>query len=140
MEFKTAESTGEFTSHLLSSLIDQIELILTSPADFTSSTPQTVLSPLLSQINTYDSVDDETQERIARVEKWCNQLSDATRAAHARETITKFSGELESWNEWQWNCAVGEVEEKKGRVEEIKRTLSNLPIEWLKTRVTGFSP
>lgn len=137
MEVDTFEST-DATSHLLSSLIDQIELILTSPADFTSSIPQTLLAPLLSEINTYDY--DVEQDRINRVEKWCNQLSDATRAAFARETITEFLNEIESWEEWQWNSTITEVSEKKSRVEEIKRTLSDLPIEWLKTRVIGSIP
>ena len=122
----------------LSTLIDQIELILTSPADFTSSTPNTQLAPLLAEINAYEEVG-ELHDRMVMVERWCNQLGDATRAADAREIIVQFLDEVESWDEWQWKANLEEVQEKKGRVEEIKRGLSGLPVEWLKTRVTGIS-
>ena len=125
------------TSHL-STLIDRIELILTSPADFTSSTSKTVLAPLLAEINTCTEVD-ELHDRVVRVERWCNQLGDATRAANAREIITQFLDEIESWQEWQWQANLEEVQEKKRRVEQIKKRLSDLPVEWLKTRVTGIS-
>lgn len=118
---------------LLTSWIDEIEVILTSPGSFTSSTPELLLSPLLSKINTYENYD----ERIIRVEKWCNQLVDATRAAHARETILEILSEVESWGDWDWEETIEDVGEKKERIEEIKRTLNDLPIEWLKTRVTG---
>ena len=50
------------TSHL-ETLIDQIELILTSPADFTSSTAKTLLAPLLAEINTCEEVD-ELHDRV----------------------------------------------------------------------------
>ena len=133
MDDDSSEPTAS-ASHL-ATLIDQIELILTSPAEFTSSTPQNLLVPLLSKINSYNEVD----HRIHRVEKWCNQLYDATRAAHARETIIEFLAEVEDWEDWDWGCPASEVAEKKSRVEEIKRILSNLPIEWLKTRVTGIA-
>ena len=126
------------TSHL-SILIDQIELILTSPADFTSSTPKLLLAPLLAEINTCEEVD-ELHGRIVRVERWCNQLADATRAANAREIIIQFLDEVESWEEWQWDSGIVEVQEKKRRMEEIKKRLSELRIEWLKTRVTGNFP
>ena len=132
MEVDSFEQTAS-ASHL-STLIDQIELILTSPAEFTSSTPQNLLVPLLSKINSYNEAD----HRIIQVEKWCNQLYDATRAAHARETIIEFLAEVESWEDWNWECPTSEVTERKSRIEEIKRILSNLPIEWLKTRVTGI--
>ena len=126
------------TSHL-STLIDQIELILTSPADFTSSTAKTLLAPLLAEINTCEEVD-ELQDRVVRVEQWCNQLGDAIRAANARETIIQFLDEIESWDEWQWKADLEQVQEKRGRVEAIKKGLRELPVEWLKTRVTGISP
>lgn len=126
------------TSHL-STLIDQIELILTSPADFTSSTAKTRLAPLLAEINTCEEVD-ELHDRVVRVEQWCNQLGDATRAASARETIIQFLDEIESWEEWQWTASLEQVQEKRERVEAIKKGLSKLPVEWLKTRVTGIPP
>jgi len=126
------------TSPLLS-LIDQIEGILNSPAEFTSSTSQSVLPPLLSQINLEDA-SEELEERVIRLEKWCGQLSDATRAAETREIITRFLNEVEGWDEWQWSINIEDVQEQKGRVNEIKKVLSELPIEWLKSRITGFPP
>ena len=125
------------TSHL-SALIDRIEIILTSPADFTSSTYKTLLAPLLAEINTCADVD-ELHDRVARVERWCNQLGDATRAADAREIIIQSLDEIESWEEWQWGHNSEEVQEKRRKVEEVKRGLNELPIEWLKTRITGIS-
>src|SRR5271170_8059923 len=128
----------DHTSHLVS-LIDQIETVLNSPEDFTSSTAQSILPPLLSQINDYD-VSEQLEERVFTLEKWCRQLSDATRAAETRETIIGILNEVENWDEWTWNRNVIEVEEKKSRVTQIKRILAELPIEWLKSRITGLPP
>lgn len=118
----------------LNDLIDQIELILTSPAKFASSTPEDRLAPLLQKLRSFEDVDD----RVVRIERWYNQLGDACRAAFARETITRFLAEVESWPDWIWNSTAPEVEERKVRVEQIKNGLGELPIEWLKTRVTGI--
>jgi len=126
------------TSHL-ASLIDQIELILTSPADFSSTTSQLTLPPLLQRLYDVDYVSEEN-ERLTRVERWCGELGDATRAAYARETITLFLEEVEQWGEWEWSSPTEEVEVRKRRINDINRSLGELPIEWLKSRVQGLSP
>jgi hypothetical protein len=126
---------GGDASHL-APLIDEIEAILTSPAEFTSSTFEDHLAPLLDRIKWCD--DDELCERIEKVERWCSQLDDAGRAAYTRETIVTFLGEVEGWDEWSWECAAEVVDEKKVRIEEVTRGLGRLPIEWLKLRVTGI--
>lgn len=112
-------------------LIDQIEAILNSPVEFTSNTLESRLIPLLEQIRDVDDT------RITRLEKWCDELDDASRAAYVRETILKLLSEVEEWDNWKWNLEIQHVEEKKGRVEEIREILTELPIEWLKSRVTG---
>jgi len=120
----------------LASLIDQIELTLTSPADFTSTTSQLVLPRLLQRLFDCDDVDVESV-RVGRIETWCGELGDATRAAYAREVITQFLEEVEQWGDWEWESPTDDVAERKVRVEEIKRSLRDLPIEWLKSRVQG---
>jgi hypothetical protein len=133
-------NTFEFdveASHL-SALIDQIEVILASPAEFTSSTLETRLSPLLRAINECD-LDDDLYDRVIQLERWCNQLQDATRAAFTRETILKCLGEIESWEDWSWDTPVQEIDIKKSQIDGIKRILKELPIEWLKSRVTGIN-
>ena len=121
----------------LVSLIDQIELTLTSPADFTSTTSQLLLPQLLQRLFGCEDVDVESR-RIARIETWCGELGDATRAAFAREVITQFLEEVERWGEWDWEAPTEEVDQRKRRVEEIQRSLGELPIEWLKSRIQGF--
>lgn len=86
-------TSGGDASHL-ALMIDEIEAILTSPAEFTSSTSEHQLAPLLGQVKWCE--DDELCERIERVESWCSQLGDASRAAYTRETIIKFLGEVGS--------------------------------------------
>jgi hypothetical protein len=130
------ESSSAVETSPLDSLIDQIELILTSPANFASSTAQDRLSPLLQKIRSFENIDD----RVIRLERWYNQLGDASRAAFARETITKFLAEVESWPDWTWNSTASEISSRKVRVEQIRNGLGELPIEWLKTRVTGCYP
>ena len=76
--------------------------------------------------------------RVARIETWCGELGDATRAAYAREVIIQFLEEVERWGDWEWEAALDDVEEREIRVDEIKRSLRDLPIEWLKSRVQGF--
>ena len=125
------------TSHL-ASLIDQIELILTSPADFSSTTSQLTLPPLLRRLYDIDYVSEEN-ERLTRIERWCGELGDATRAAYARETITLFLEEVEQWGEWEWSSPTEQVEVRKRRINDINRSLGELPIEWLKSRVQGLS-
>jgi hypothetical protein len=120
----------------LVSLIDQIELTLTSPADFTSTTSQLLLPQLLQRSFGCEDVDVESR-RVARIETWCGELGDATRAAFAREVIIQFLEEVERWGDWEWEAALDDVEERKIRVDEIKRSLRDLPIEWLKSRVQG---
>ena len=83
---------------------------------------------------------DAENERVARIERWCGELGDATRAAYARETITLFLEEVEQWGEWEWDSLTEEVEERKRRVNDINRSLRDLPIEWLKSRVQGPLP
>jgi hypothetical protein len=129
------DSSSAAETSPLHSLIDQVELILTSPANFASSTPQDRLAPLVEKLRWFEDVDD----RVIRLERWCNQLGDACRAAYARETITKFLAEVESWGTWNWSSTAPEVQERKVRVEGIRNGLGELPIEWLKTRVTGIS-
>ena len=135
-----SESLGTATSPLstshVGSLIDQIELILTSPADFTSSTSQLTLPPLLQRLFDYDGSDVEVEKR-GRIERWCSELQDATRAAYARETIVEFLDEIETWGDWDWDSHSEEVELKRRRADEIKCSLGALPIEWLKSRVQG---
>lgn len=130
--------TLESVSSHSTTLIDQIESILTSPSAFTTSTP-TALFPFLEQLQ-YEDQDDEGQERIVRVVKWCEQLDDAVTAANARQVITMYLEEVRSWPEWTYSTTAEAVGKRKERVEEIKRGLAELPIEWLKSRVTGMSP
>ena len=126
------------SSHPIS-LIDQIESILTSPSSFTTHSA-TDLLPLLDQLQLSEEDDDEAQERIIKIVKWCEQLDDAVRAAHARETITTYLKQVTSWPEWTYSISTEAVEEMKGRIERIKKGLAELPIEWLKIRVTGIIP
>lgn len=119
----------------LSHLIDQIEAILISPAEFTSSTLQNRLVPLLEEAGRYE----EGFERVCRLEKWCSQLDDATQAAYARERILEFMNKVDGWGEWDWNSGEPVVEQKRAKAEEITRRLGELPIERLKTRVQGNS-
>ena len=119
----------------LSRLIDQIEAILISPAEFTSSTLQNHLVPLLERVNCYE----EEFERVCRLEKWCSQLDDATQAAYARERILEFLNEVDGWEEWDWNLGEPVVERTRVKAEEITRRLGELPVERLKTRVQGNS-
>ena len=73
-----------------------------------------------------------------QIVKWCEQLDDAVSAANAREVITAYLQEVTSWPEWTYSITAEVVELRKGRVTEIKKDLAELPIEWLKTRVTGL--
>lgn len=118
------------------SLIDQIESILNSPCTFTTSTPTTLL-PLLERLEHLET-DEEGQETIVRLVKWCEQLDDAVSAAHAREVIAAYLREVISWPEWTYSAQKEQVEIRKNRVDQIKGGLSELPIEWLKSRVTGI--
>jgi len=121
-------------------LIDEIESVLSSPAEFTSSTPSTTLLPLLDSLHSSShELEDDLQERLANVERWCGQLDDACRAAYAREIISTSLNKVESWPEWDWNTNGEEIERRRTRIEEIKLALAELPIEWLKKRVTGAS-
>src|SRR5579859_1797310 len=120
-----------------SSLIDQIESILNSPSTFTTSTPATLL-PLLERLEVLET-DEEGQDRIVRLVKWCEQLDDAVTAANAREVITAYLNEVTSWPEWTYSAQKEHVELRKNRVEQIKGGVAELPIEWLKNRVTGIS-
>jgi hypothetical protein len=132
-------SADEFDSTSLpDSLIDEIEAILTSPETFTSSTPDKDILPLLSRIRDCEKYNDDV--RVDRVQRWCGQLDDASRTAFARETITSFLEEVQSWPEWNWKANEEDVERIKIRVKQIKNTLNELPIEWLKRRVTGTNP
>src|SRR5271155_4034946 len=126
------------TSHLA----NQIEGILSSPADFTASTPQEILFPLLNRLRqrVHHLQDAATQGRVAQLEVWCKQLEDASRAAFARNKIVRHLTELETWEDWQWSFPVEEIQRRKVRVEEISLEIAELPIEWLKTRVTGKCP
>ena len=120
-----------------SSLIDQIESILNSPSTFTTSTPATLI-PLLEKLEILET-DEEGQDRIVRVVEWCEQLDDAVSAANAREVITAYLKEVTSWPEWIYSAQKEQVEIRKNRVDQIKAGLAELPIEWLKSRVTGIS-
>src|SRR5271156_3795686 len=114
-------------------LIDEIESILNCPAGFTSSTPSTTLLPLLDSLHSSShELPDDLQERVANIGRWCEQLDDACRAAYARETITAFLKDVESWPDWEWNTDREEIENRRTRIEEIKLVLAELPIEWLK--------
>lgn len=120
-----------------SSLIDQLELMLNSPGTFTPSTPTSLLS-LIDKLP-FREADEEVQARIARVVKWSQQLDDAVSAAHARQVITAYLKEVTSWPEWSYSVHKKQVQVVKNRVDEIKQDISELPIEWLKSRVTGNS-
>jgi hypothetical protein len=130
-DFDATTETSPLVSYL-----DQIELILTTPTEFRASTPQDRLSGLLERVRGCANVD-ELGERVDRVQRWCGQLADACRAAFARDTISEFVDEVEDWGEWTWDSTSMEVDGRRGRVREIKNVLGELPIEWLKTRVTG---
>jgi len=122
-------------------LIDEIESILNSPAEFTSSTPSTTLLPLLDSLHSSShEFEGDLQESVANIERWCEQLDDACRAAFARDTITTSLNKIESWPEWDWNTNGETIESRRTRIEEIKLALAELPIEWLKRRVTGTFP
>jgi hypothetical protein len=115
-------------------LIDKLEGILVSPEEFSSDSLETRILPILRQLrgNEYDT-------RAAELEKWCSQLDDACQAAFARETIQKLLSEVQAWGEWKWDFQGHQVDEKQRRVEDMKKELADLPIEWLKSRVTGMS-
>ena len=115
-------------------LLGRIEKVLTSPADFHPTTPEDLLGPLLAEL----SVHEDDDGAISRVEEWCSHLADAVQAAESRDTIRGFLAEVESWEDWRWDLQSDYVEKKKGRIEEIRGTLTRLPIEWLKGRVTGI--
>jgi hypothetical protein len=119
-------------------ILDKIERVLTSPADFTSTTPADAIGPLLAQLSACEE-DGDDDGRITRVEHWCRHLGDATRAAEARELIRSFLREVEAWDAWRWDLDLVVVDAKRRRIDEITRTLASLPIEWLKGRVTGNS-
>ena len=124
------------TSHLLF-IITEIESILATPDEFTSTTPEAVLLPLLEEIQDDPAVDTDLYERISRIRRWCTQLDDACRAAYARDTINKFLKEIESFEEWTWEQELEIIQSKRSRIDEIKSSLNELPIEFLKQRVKG---
>lgn len=116
-------------------LLDQVEKTVNSPSTFTPSTPHLVLAPLLAELRSLDDDDG----RISLAEDWCRHLADPTSAAEARDTVRSLLAEVEDWDDWRWDEALACVDEKRARIEGIKATLSTLPIEWLKARVTRTS-
>jgi hypothetical protein len=117
--------------------LEQIESILTSPAEFTPTTPEDRLAPLLHAIRTCD--DDDLRERVDRVERWCGQLADVSRAAHARDQIIYFLNQVQSWPDWMWGFSREDVDSRKERIKEIDAAMGELCVEsWLKKRVTGI--
>jgi len=136
---EAVESVGDkvqLSSHL-NSLITKIESILASPSEFTSKTLEKTIIPILSLIQDAEYVADELYERIGCIRRWCTQLDDACRAAYARERINEFLTEIENWEDWQWQDTLSTIESKRTRIDDIKQELNELPIEWLKNRVTG---
>jgi Growth-Arrest-Specific Protein 2 Domain len=127
-----AVAASEDTSHLL----NNVELILASPQDFSEDTPQQRIFPLLSTIRSRE-LDPPQEDRLAQLGVWCKHLEDACGAAFARDKITTHLSELESWEDWQWDFSLQVMQEKRFRTEEIEREITELPIEWLKRRVTG---
>jgi hypothetical protein len=117
-------------------LLEQLEKTLNSPSTFSPTTPHLVLAPLLLELRSHDDDDDG---RISALEECCRHLADATTAAEARDTVHALLAEVEDWDDWRWDADLGYVDGKRGRIEGIKATLSTLPIEWLKARVTGTS-
>jgi hypothetical protein len=134
-----AVSVDPQPSHPPFLLIDQIESILTSPGTFRTTTATSLL-PLLERLQFCNYDDDGIQQRIVKIVKWCEQLDDAATAAHARETITAYLKEVISWPEWTYSTPAEVVEIRKERVHQIKWGLAELPVEWLKTRVTRTIP
>ena len=121
-----------------SHLIGKLDSILSSPSEFTSKTPETEIFPLLEQLRNTQITDENVHTKINILERWCKQLDDTCRAAYSREQITHHLKEVEAWEEWAWEDPIAIIQGKKSRTEEIQRSLTELPIEWLKTRVTGI--
>jgi hypothetical protein len=133
---KAAPGAKNETSHS-KIIVTQIESILSAPDEFTSTTPEKVITPLLHQIQEGLCNDNDLRDRISRIRRWCAQLNDACRAAHARDTVTEFLTEINAWDEWSWEDELDPLQEKRSRLDEMKSALNELPIEFLKERVKG---
>jgi hypothetical protein len=130
-------SAEEGDTSPLSVLIDRIERILLSPERFTSSSALLEIHPLLQQISKHEGDELEREgERVRHVETWCAQLQDATQAAYSRERITSILDLVQSWGPWNYESL---VEHGEGQMESIIKEVEELPIEWLKQKVTGIS-
>jgi hypothetical protein len=76
---------------------------------------------------------------VDRVERWCGQLADVSRAAHARDQIIYFLNQVQSWPDWMWGFSREDVDSRKERIKEIDDAMGELCVEsWLKKRVTGI--
>ena len=121
--------------------LSQLELILSSPTQFTPTTPEEKIFPLLREVESLADVGSpEERDRIRNLSRWSKLLEDCCRAAYSRDEITRYLKEVESWPEWNWDEKEEKIEFIRRRIEEIKTGIGSLPIEWLKSRVTGIHP